>query len=182
MEDLKRARRQLEDIRTDNLGIQRRKTEAEQRLLVLRGDREQAEHLQDQVGRLEPHATKLANRADQFKAAVIHIKAKATALRLHASDVEASASVTSTKSYSKSEFAIGLLSIVEEAIFDSVIKDEVDYIMAEMLRLWTVDGTNQMPKRLKKKYDEVRAKIDQLQQGSAEDEWNKAVGDTQSGN
>ena len=179
MEDLKRARRQLEDIRAGNMGIQRRKTEAEQRLLVLHSDREQAEHLQDQVGRLEPHATKLANRADQFKAAVIHIKGKATALRLHASDVEASASITSTKSYSKSDFATGLLSIVEEAMFDLVVKDEVEYIMAEMLRLWTVDGTNQMPKRLKKRYDEVQAKIDQLKQGGAEDEWNKAVEDTQ---
>ena len=51
--------------------------------------------------------------------------------------------------------------------------------MTEMLRLWTVDGTNQAPKRLKKKYDEMRAKIDRLQQGSAEDEWTKAIGDTQ---
>ena len=177
LDDLRQARQNLQNIRTENEGIQRRAEEGIKRMMVLQANREQAANLESDAKHLEPRAAKLTANADKFKGALIYIKAKSTVLRNEASGVEAGAATT--QSDSKSDFAFGILNIVEEAIFDFVVKDEVENIMGTILTLWTTDGVNKMPPRLKKRYDEVKAKVDQLQQGPADDEWNKAVEDTQ---
>ena len=117
---------------------------------------------------LEQHVAKLLERTDRIRDAVIHVKDKTAELRTQASQVGASASVTSGRADARSDFAFGLLGIVEVAVFDFAVRDELEAIMAEMSRVWVVDGANEMSSRVQQKYNEVQAKVAQLQPGN---EW-----------
>lgn len=175
---LEKARSDLENIRNEGTTIQRHLQEATARIQVLQDQERQAVQLLQGCQSLQPRAVNMAHVTEQFLGALIHIKGKATVLRKQAGEVEASASTTNKTADTKADFARGILNIVNEATSDFAIKTVFQSVMQELLKQWTTDGEG-MPNRLKKTYDDVQAKVDQVKEGSEDREWNDAVNATQ---
>ena len=133
--------------------------------------KEDSARLIQEVTPLSVAAQDLANNSDKFKELLIRVKGSATNLVKEATEVDASIQVTSDNSFTKSDFAQGILNICQEALFDVLVQDEVEIVLQELATAWTTNGQLSMPPRLKKRYDEVRNIVQDFKQDGKTAEW-----------
>lgn len=125
----------------------------------------------EEVTPLSSSAQDLSENSEKFKELLIRIKGSATSLVKEATEVDASIEVTSDNSFTKSDFAQGILNICQEALFDIMVQDEVETVLQELATVWTVNGQLSMPSRLKKRYDEIQNIVQNYKQDGKTAEW-----------
>ena len=170
-EALDACRNRLNEQRVTIETSEREMREAKADVLKNNTIKEDSARLIQEVTPLSVAAQDLANNSDKFKELLIRVKGSATNLVKEATEVDASIQVTSDNSFTKSDFAQGILNICQEALFDVLVQDEVEIVLQELATAWTTNGQLSMPPRLKKRYDEVRNIVQDFKQDGKTAEW-----------
>lgn len=120
-------------------------------------------------------AKDLTEQADRFKALLIGIKGSVTGLAREATEVEVSLTMPRDPSYTKSDFAEGILNICQGSLLAVGVQDGVENVLEELSRVWTVDGKSIMPIRLQRRFDEVQIIVTKHKQGGKQAQWDALV-------
>ncbi|QDS69641.1 hypothetical protein FKW77_009126 [Venturia effusa] len=165
----------VNELRETNQRLRREKDEAGTEISRLQAQEAAAKNLVQRVGPFTANVEDMSNKIDNVKAPLIIVKEKATSLAKEATKVAANASTTSTTSYDKSDFAFGIMTLCSTALFDSAIKDEIELIVAELIKAWTSDGVLTMNKRLKAQLDTLQMAITNFNPIPELEQWKQSV-------